>query len=137
MKKVKFGASTHVTVDRSGLAPTEACASQLAALPRATVDASCVVQEVLKAEIAEQTCGRVDASGRFVGLAEAEYARACAIPGYEKFSACDRNSPPLNPVGKRTREHGQHCQITRIFRSFRATAGTRPRKTVDQPVPGR
>jgi len=53
------------------------------------------VQEVLTAEIAEQTCGRVDASGRFVGLgkAEVELARACMQESLEPVAVAYRVVP--------------------------------------------
>ncbi len=95
LKRVKFGAPSHSAVERLGLSPKPDCAAQLATLPPETVSASYVVQEVLSAEIAEQTCGRVDAQGRFIGLgeAEAEMARACSVSSLEPVAVGYRTVP--------------------------------------------
>ncbi len=95
VKKVKFGAPTHTTIDRLGLTPTHACAAQLAMLPPETMAASYVVQEVLEAEITDQTCGQIDASGRFVVVGEAstEFARACSVRSLEPVSVGYRTIP--------------------------------------------
>jgi formylglycine-generating enzyme required for sulfatase activity len=101
VKKVKFGAPVHASVDYLALVPTDTCRGQLGSLPPATIDASYVVQEVLKAEIAEQTCGRVDGSGRFVGLgaADASLASACAQASLEPVAVGYRTVPLRDLVG--------------------------------------
>jgi formylglycine-generating enzyme required for sulfatase activity len=101
VKKVKFGAPVHASVDRLALVPLDTCSGQLGSLPPSTIDASYVVQEVLLAEIAEQTCGRVDASGRFVGLgsAEASLASACAQASLEPVAVGYRTVPLRELVG--------------------------------------
>ncbi len=95
VKKVKFGTPVQVTVPRLDLVLTEDCASRLRGLPAAALDSAYVVQEVLRAEIAEQTCGRLDASGRIVGLGEADaaYAAACAQISLEPVAVGYRTVP--------------------------------------------
>jgi hypothetical protein len=92
VKKVKFGVPVHHTIPQADLVPTESCRLKLARLAPETLARSYVVQEVLTAEISEQTCGRVDASGRFVGLgaAEAELAQACSVASLEPVAVAYR-----------------------------------------------
>jgi formylglycine-generating enzyme required for sulfatase activity len=95
VKKVKFGTPTQVTIPRLDLELTQDCRVKLAQMSKASIDQSYVVQEVLKAEISEQTCGKVDASGRFIrlGAAEAEYAAACAQASLEPVAVGYRTMP--------------------------------------------
>ena len=93
VKKVKFSTPTHLVIPRLDLVLTESCAERLQRLPASTLAQAYVVQEVLRAEIAEQTCGRLDASGRLVGLGEADAALA---------SACMQVSLEPVAVGYRT-----------------------------------
>jgi len=94
-KKVKFGTPTQVTIPSLDLELSKACAEKLGKLPLARIQSAYVVQEVLKAEISEQTCGKVDARGSFVGLgaAEAEYAAACAQASLEPVAVGYRTMP--------------------------------------------
>jgi hypothetical protein len=102
VKKVKFGTPSQVSIPRLDLELTEACRVKLERMPKARIDQSYVVQEVLKAEISEQTCGKVDASGRFVGLgaAEAEYASACAQASLEPVAVGYRTVPLAELLGE-------------------------------------
>jgi hypothetical protein len=97
VKKTKFGTPTQITVPSLSmkLKPSSECGGQLKAWPKERVFAAYVVQEVLIAEISEQTCGKVDAKGRFVGLgaAEAEYASACAQASLEPVAVGYRTVP--------------------------------------------
>jgi hypothetical protein len=95
VKKVKFGTPSQVSIPRLDLELTEACRVKLERMPKARIDQSYVVQEVLKAEISEQTCGKVDASGRFVGLGavDAEYAAACSRVSLEPVAVGYRTVP--------------------------------------------
>jgi len=94
VKKLKFGAPSHRALPALEMTPTDACRSRLLAAPARGWDLSKMyaVKEVLRAEIAEQTCGRVDAQGRFVGLgsAEVELAAACAQVSLEPVAVAFR-----------------------------------------------
>ena len=102
VKKVKFGTPSQVSIPRLDLELTPTCRDKLLRLPAARIAQSYVVQEVLKAEISEQTCGKVDASGRFVGLgaAEAEYASACAQASLEPVAVGYRTVPLAELLGE-------------------------------------
>ncbi len=95
VRKVRFGVPQHHTLERLALQPSEDCAARLAAAPPADRARMYVVQEVLTAEIAEQTCGRLDAEGRFVGLgqAEGELAAACSQVSLEPVAVAYRVVP--------------------------------------------
>lgn len=95
VKRLTFGVPEHHSLPRLELELTEACASQLHSVPTASLRHLYVVQEVLMAQIAEQTCGRVDAKGRFVGLgeAEAELAAACEQVSLEPVAVGYRTVP--------------------------------------------
>lgn len=94
-KKVKFGAPVHATIERLAMTPNPACAQMLANVSQDEIGKMYAVQEVLTAEIAEQTCGRMDASGRFVGIgaAEAELAQACMQESLEPVAVAYRVVP--------------------------------------------
>ena len=66
-KRVKFGTPVHSTLERLSMTPTSSCAAKLAQVPTAQLETMYAVQEVLTAEISEQTYGRLDASGKFGG----------------------------------------------------------------------
>ncbi len=85
VKKVKFGTPVQISVPTLDLFLEDACRRRLERLPKDKLDRAYVVREVLRAEIAEQTCGRLDASGRIVGLgaADAELAAACTQASLE------------------------------------------------------
>lgn len=76
-KSLKFGAPVHIAVPLTALAPTPACRAALASGAPA---GAYIIREALEADIAEQTCGRIDAAGRFavLGQAEASLAQSCA-----------------------------------------------------------
>lgn len=95
MKKVKFGTPVHSTIERLAMHPSESCRSMLAQVGKLEMMDMYAVQEVLTAEIAEQTCGRIDASGRFVGLgkAEAELQQACMQESLEPVAVAYRVVP--------------------------------------------
>jgi formylglycine-generating enzyme required for sulfatase activity len=95
VKKVKFGTPTQVSIPGMDLELSKSCEEKLKKLPISRIQSSYVVQEVLKAEISEQTCGKVDARGSFVGLgsAEAEYAAACAQSSLEPVAVGYRTVP--------------------------------------------
>jgi hypothetical protein len=105
VKKVKFGTPEHVALPLLKMVPTPACREVLVAAGRGGADLSAmyVVQEVLTAEIAEQTCGRVDAGGRFVmlGSAEASLSMACSQASLEPVAIAYRTTPVLDLPGVR------------------------------------
>jgi len=94
VKKVKFSTPEHIALPALKMIPTESCQSTLRGAADAGVDLSkmYVVQEVLTAEIAEQTCGRIDAAGKFsmLGSAEVELAMACAQESLEPVAIAYR-----------------------------------------------
>jgi TPR repeat protein len=99
-KKVKFGTPTHHAIPELELAATEDCATRLKRLP--SLDGMYVVQEVLMATITEQTCGSLDASGRFVsGLAnvDASVQQACAQASLEPVAVGYRTAPMTSLLG--------------------------------------
>jgi hypothetical protein len=95
VKKVKFGTPVHATLERLAMQPTEACSAMLRKVPFAQIEQMYAVQEVLTAEIAEQTCGRLDASGRFVGVGsgEGEFTAACMQESLEPVAVAYRIVP--------------------------------------------
>ena len=97
VRKLVFGRPEHQTVERLALQPTEDCRARLAAVPADRLHHLYAVQEVLKAEISEQSCGRIDAEGRFVGLgaADAALARACTQVSLEPVAVAYRTVPLL------------------------------------------
>jgi hypothetical protein len=101
VKHVKFGSPVHTTLERLALVPTAACRAMLDTAPRDQLAAMYVVQEVLTAQIAEQTCGRIDASGRFVGIgsAEGEFATACRQESLEPVAVAYRVVPLTELLG--------------------------------------
>jgi len=117
VKKTKFGTPIHTSIERLAMMPSDGCLDMLSRAKADDLEVMYVIQEVLSATITEQTCGRVDANGRFVGLgsAEAELSRACAqeslepvAVGYrtvpiwellaEQEEAADDETPPKEPM---------------------------------------
>jgi hypothetical protein len=101
VKKIKFGAPTQHSVPTLDLTFTGTCEAKLRRLPETTLRSAYVVQEVLRADIAEQTCGRLDASGRMVGLgsAEAALAAACSQVSLEPVAVGYRTVPVARLLG--------------------------------------
>jgi hypothetical protein len=101
VKKVKFGTPTQVTIPGIDLELSKSCTEKLKKLPISRLQSAYVVQEVLKAEISEQTCGKVDAQGSFGGLsaAEAAYAAACAQASLEPVAVGYRTVPLAELMG--------------------------------------
>lgn len=96
VKKVKFGTPVQVSIPRMDLTLTPECAAWLRAeLSAAQLERSYVVQEVLMAQIAEQTCGRVNAEGRIVGLGatDSELSVACQQTSLEPVAVGYRTVP--------------------------------------------
>ena len=95
VKKVKFGTPVQQSVPVIDLQITAECFPRLEALPEATRASAYVVRELLRAEIAEQTCGRLNAEGRIVGLgsADAAMAAACAQASLEPVGVGYRTVP--------------------------------------------
>ncbi len=81
-RKMRFGAPTHHALPGMALDLSPPCVETLRKMSARGADLHSwyVVKEVLMAEITEQSCGRVDAGGSFVGLggAEVELAQACS-----------------------------------------------------------
>ncbi len=104
VKKVKFSTPEQHTLPMLKLQPTTACTAMLKGAARGGVDLSSlyVVQEVLTARIAEQTCGRVDAQGRFVALggAELELAMSCAQESLDPVAIAYRTVPVEQLMGR-------------------------------------
>ncbi len=97
VKKLRFGAPEHLAMPALKMRPTEACLRTLRDGAARGLDLSTlyVVQEALLAEIAEQTCGRIDARGRIVGLGagEAALSIACAQESLEPVAVAFRVQP--------------------------------------------
>lgn len=95
VRQVRFGVPEHHTLERLGMQPTPDCRERLARAPADAQARMYAVQEVLTAEITEQTCGRLDAEGRFVGLgtADAELASACTQVSLEPVAVAYRVVP--------------------------------------------
>lgn len=95
VKRVRFGTPEHHTVERLVMNPTEECQQLLAKVPKGDVGHMYAVSEVLTAEISEQTCGRINAKGGFVGLgkAEAELSAACSFESMEPVAVAMRTVP--------------------------------------------
>lgn len=95
VKKIKFSTPVHLSVPILDLQLSSDCFSRLQALPAAQRSQAYVVREVLRAEIAEQTCGRLDAQGRMVGLgaAEAELSASCMQASLEPVGVGYRTVP--------------------------------------------
>ncbi len=99
VKKMKFSTPVQLSVPIIDLQLTAACLERLESLPEAQRDSAYVVRELLRAEIAEQTCGRLDAEGRMVGLgeADAELSAACMQASLEPVGVGYR-TVPLNEL---------------------------------------
>lgn len=95
VKKVRFATPTQQSLSTIDLELSEDCLGRLRRQRPETLAGAYVVQEVLVAQISEQTCGRVDSAGRFVGFgaAEAEYAAACAMESLEPVAVGYRTVP--------------------------------------------
>ena len=97
VKRLRFGAPEHLAMPALKMSPTSACLDTLRDSAAQGLDLSSlyVVQEVLLAEIAEQTCGRIDARGRIVGLAaaDASLSVACAQQSLEPVAVAYRTLP--------------------------------------------
>ncbi len=87
IKMVKFGAPTQSSLPILDLRLEVDCAARLRLLPAEQQAASYVVREVLRAVIAEQTSGQLNAEGRLIGLGAAD-------AGY----AASSNQASLEPV---------------------------------------
>ena len=103
VKKVKFGTPVHATLERLAMRPNAACSDMLRGVPGNEIAHMYAVQEVLTAEIAEQTCGKLNAEGKFVGFgaAEAELAMACMQESLEPVAVAYRVVPLVELVGDR------------------------------------
>jgi len=110
VKKLKFGAPIHAALPGFSLVPTPACLDNLAAMAAGgkNLGSMYVVREVLTAEIAEQTCGRIDASGRFavLGQADASLTAACSQASLEPVAVGYRIEPVLELAGVASRVAG-------------------------------
>ena len=95
VKKVKFSTPVHLSVPIIDLQLSAACFARLESLSQAQRDKAYVVRELLRAEIAEQTCGRLNAEGRMVGLgsADAELTAACMQASLEPVGVGYRTVP--------------------------------------------
>ena len=111
VQKVSFGTPSQWSLATLDLVLEPGCAARLRQQPAALLDGAYVVQDVLSAQISEQTCGKVDASGRFIGLGEADaaYASACSRVSLEPVAVGYRTVPlrrlldaaPIDPLAIR------------------------------------
>ncbi len=106
VKKIKFATPKQYSIPTMDLLLTAKCEQQFSTLSESQIDRSYVVREALLAVIAEQTCGRISASGRIVGLgaAEAEAAAACSQESFDPVSVGYRTVPLRDLLG---RDHGR------------------------------
>ncbi len=98
MKKIKFSTPVHAAIPTLRLKPSEKCRAELSEAGQTgmlDLAKTYVVKEVLTAQIAEQTCGRVDAHGAFavLGQADAELSMACAQHSLEPVAVAYRTTP--------------------------------------------
>ncbi len=100
VKKVKFSTPVHHSLERLAMTPSPACREKLSKVSKADLAQMYAVQDVLMAKIWEQTCGRIDAKGRFVGLGggELELSRACHRLSLEPVAVAYR-PVPLSKLG--------------------------------------
>lgn len=105
VKKVKFGTPTTESLERLYMKLTPTCSQLLVELPPENLAQMYIVQEVLKADIAEQTCGSLDASGRIVGLgaADASFSQACSMESLEPVAVGYRTLPLAELLPKEMR----------------------------------
>lgn len=103
VKRLRFGAPEHLAMPALQMQPSEACRRTLREASAAGLDLRSlyVVQEALLAEIAEQTCGRMDARGRIVGLGAGELSLsvACAQESLEPVAVAYRVQPLSALIG--------------------------------------
>jgi hypothetical protein len=95
-KIVRFGAPEHHSLPGLGLALTDECKTLLTAQADLGRDLRnwYIVKEVMLAEISEQTCGEVDASGRFMAFSGGtELAQSCAQSSQGKVAVAWRTLP--------------------------------------------
>ena len=101
-KKLKFSTPMHEAIPGMGLTPTAECNRALNQAAEARdISQWYVVKEVLRAEIAEQTCGKVDARGTFNPFvqADASLASACSVQALEPVAVAYRIVPVLDLLG--------------------------------------
>jgi hypothetical protein len=102
-KVMRFGAPEHHSLPGLGLQLTPACRDPLLALADRGADLRdwYIVKEVMVAEISEQTCGEVDAEGRFLAFSgEADLQQSCAQASQGKVAVAWRTVrlPDLDPA---------------------------------------
>ena len=92
---VRFGAPTHEAISGLALAPSADCASALGRAAEAGRDLTrmYVIKEVLRADVAEQTCGRVEASGPLGGGVAGGAAGGCGSVTGEAVAVAYRTVP--------------------------------------------
>lgn len=95
VKKVKFGTPSSASLEALYMKLSDECLRLFREKDPEALASMYVVQEVLKADIAEQTCGRIDAKGNFLGLgaADIEYSQACSQMSLEPVAVGYRTSP--------------------------------------------
>jgi hypothetical protein len=136
LKKVKFGAPNQLTIPRLDLTLTPDCKARLGAQPSEVIYRSYVVQEVLQAEIAEQTCGRLDASGRIVGLGavDAELSAACSQASLEPVAVGYRTVPLSELMGLPARPDVAPTPAPPV-RDVKSPVAVRPAEREPKPEP--
>ena len=104
VQKVKFSTPEHVQLPALAVALAPDCekAIELAVGPEKVLSDWYVVTEVLSAMVTETTCGRVDATGRFVGLGAVgtEYAAACSQRSMEPVVIAFQRVPLSEVYGR-------------------------------------
>jgi hypothetical protein len=103
VKKLKFSTPMHAAIEGFDLVPTADCLSSIGRLVNQGKNPGSryAVREVLSAQIAEQTCGRIDAEGRFamLGQADMQLEMACAQASLEPVAVGYRTEPVLSLQG--------------------------------------
>jgi len=94
VRKVKFDAPVHHTLERLAMVPSLECAAMLETATKEEQGSMYAVQEVLTAVITEQRCGRLDASGRFVvASADASLEQVCSQESLKPVAVAYRSVP--------------------------------------------
>lgn len=132
VKKVKFGTPTTESLERLYMKLTPTCSQLLGELPPENLAQMYIVQEVLKADIAEQTCGSLDASGRIVGLGsvDASFSQACSMESLEPIAVGYRTLPLAELLPKELR--AEVLAVAAI--SAEADAPVAPSRRLERPA---
>jgi hypothetical protein len=144
-KVIRFGEPEHQSLPGLGLALNDTCKGLLAGQVERGVDLRSwyIVKEVMVAEITQQTCGEVDANGRFVAFgAGTDLAQSCAQSSNGKVAVAWRTvslvdlDPSLMPSHPAAATAPNEGQVTKTAASTSISADIGGAPPADTASPG-